>query len=36
MVVPVNATMTRVRRTGPDRADVDITTHGAYSFVPLR
>ena len=36
MVVPVNATMTRVRRTGPDRADVDITTHGSYSFVPLR
>jgi protein-L-isoaspartate(D-aspartate) O-methyltransferase len=36
MVVPVNATMTRVRRTGPEPADVDITTHGAYSFVPLR
>ena len=36
MVVPVNATMTRVRRTGPDPSDVDITTHGSYSFVPLR
>ena len=36
MVVPVGATMTRVRRTGPDRADVDITTHGLYTFVPLR
>jgi len=36
MVVPVNATMTRVRRTGPDPADADITTHGSYSFVPLR
>lgn len=35
MVVPVNATMTRVRRTGPDPTDVDITTHGSYSFVPL-
>jgi protein-L-isoaspartate(D-aspartate) O-methyltransferase len=36
MVAPVGATMTRVRRTGPDPADVDITTHGSYSFVPLR
>lgn len=36
MVVPVGSTMTRVRRTGPNRADVDITTHGSYSFVPLR
>jgi protein-L-isoaspartate(D-aspartate) O-methyltransferase len=36
MVVPVGATMTRVRRTGPDPGDVDITTHGSYSFVPLR
>ena len=36
MVVPVNATMTRVLRTGSDPADVDITSHGAYSFVPLR
>ena len=36
MVVPVGATMTRVRRSGPERGDVDITTHGSYSFVPLR
>ncbi len=36
MVVPVRAAMTRVRRTGPDPGDVDITTHGSYSFVPLR
>jgi protein-L-isoaspartate(D-aspartate) O-methyltransferase len=36
MVVPVGATMTRVRRTGPDAGDVDVTTHGSYSFVPLR
>lgn len=36
MVVPVGATMTRVRRTGPSSSDVDITTHGSYSFVPLR
>ena len=35
MVVPVGSTMTRVQRTGPDRSDVDITTHGSYSFVPL-
>ena len=36
MVLPVGATMTRVRRTGPDPVDVDVTTHGSYSFVPLR
>lgn len=36
MVVPVGSTMTRVRRTGPDGADVATTTHGSYSFVPLR
>jgi protein-L-isoaspartate(D-aspartate) O-methyltransferase len=36
MVVPVGATMTRVRRTGSDPGDADITTHGSYSFVPLR
>jgi protein-L-isoaspartate(D-aspartate) O-methyltransferase len=36
MVVPVNATMTRIRRTGATSGDVDITTHGLYSFVPLR
>lgn len=36
MVVPVGATMTRVQRTGPEPGDVDISTHGSYSFVPLR
>ncbi len=36
MVVPVGSAMTRVRRTGPDPQDVETTTHGAYSFVPLR
>ena len=36
LVVPVGATMTRVRRTGPEPGDVDVTTHGSYSFVPLR
>lgn len=36
LVVPINATMTRVRRIGPAAADADITTHGSYSFVPLR
>ena len=36
MVVPVGATMTRVRRRGPALGDADITTHGSYSFVPLR
>jgi len=36
MVVPVGATMTRVGRTGADPGNVDITTHGSYSFVPLR
>lgn len=36
MVVPVDATMTRVRRTGPTTSDAAVTTHGSYSFVPLR
>lgn len=36
LVVPVGSRMTRVRRTGPDPEDVELTTHGAYSFVPLR
>jgi protein-L-isoaspartate(D-aspartate) O-methyltransferase len=36
LVVPVGATMTRVRRTGPEPGDVDVTAHGSYSFVPLR
>ena len=35
MVIPVNANMTRVRRTGPTAGDIDVTTHGLYSFVPL-
>jgi len=34
MVIPVGAHMTKVVRTGPD--DAEITTHGLYSFVPLR
>ncbi len=34
MVIPVGAAMTRVRRAGV--GEVDVTTHGAYSFVPLR
>jgi protein-L-isoaspartate(D-aspartate) O-methyltransferase len=35
MVIPVGAMMTRVRRSRtPD--NVRVTTHGAYSFVPLR
>jgi len=34
MVVPVNGTMTRVQRFGPD--DLHVTEHGAYRFVPLR
>lgn len=33
LVVPVGAVMTRVQRT--DSA-LDVTTHGAFSFVPLR
>lgn len=36
LVVPVGATMTRVRRTGPDPSGADVTHHGSYSFVPLR
>lgn len=32
MVVPVGSAMTRVRRTADG---IDVTTHGAYSFVPL-
>lgn len=34
MVLPVRATMTRVRKV-PGRP-IDVTTHGSYSFVPLR
>ena len=36
MVIPVGARMTRVEKHGPDRQDVSVTTHGLYSFVPLR
>jgi protein-L-isoaspartate(D-aspartate) O-methyltransferase len=33
MVVPVDGRMLLVRKTG---ADVEVTTHGEYRFVPLR
>jgi protein-L-isoaspartate(D-aspartate) O-methyltransferase len=33
MVIPVRSTMHLVVRHGPD---VDVSTHGTYSFVPLR
>jgi protein-L-isoaspartate(D-aspartate) O-methyltransferase len=36
MVVPVGADMTRVTRLGGAVDDVRISTHGSYSFVPLR
>ena len=36
MVIPVGARMTRVEKHGPGREDVSVTTHGLYSFVPLR
>jgi protein-L-isoaspartate(D-aspartate) O-methyltransferase len=36
MVIPVGPHMTRVQKNGPGRDDVDVTTHGLYSFVPLR
>ena len=36
MVLPVGARMTRVEKHGPSRDAVSITTHGLYSFVPLR
>ena len=36
MVLPVGAHMTRVERYGPGRDAVNVTTHGLYSFVPLR
>jgi protein-L-isoaspartate(D-aspartate) O-methyltransferase len=35
LLVPVGATMMRVRRTGPTASDVEVSTHGAFSFVPL-
>lgn len=36
MVIPVGARMTRVEKHGPGPEDVSVTTHGLYSFVPLR
>jgi protein-L-isoaspartate(D-aspartate) O-methyltransferase len=36
LVIPVGARMTRVQKDGPGREDVTVTTHGLYSFVPLR
>lgn len=36
MVIPVAARMTRVVRQGADVDEVTVTTHGLYSFVPLR
>ena len=36
MVIPVGARMTRVEKDGPDREALTVTTHGLYSFVPLR
>ena len=36
MMVPVGARMTRVEKQGSARDAVSITTHGLYSFVPLR
>jgi protein-L-isoaspartate(D-aspartate) O-methyltransferase len=36
MMIPVGARMTRVEKCGPDRDAVSVTTHGLYSFVPLR
>ena len=36
MVIPVGSRMTRVVRHGDADEDVTVTTHGLYSFVPLR
>ena len=36
MVIPVGARMTRVEKDGPDGGALTVTTHGLYSFVPLR
>jgi len=36
MVIPVGARMTRVEKHGSGPAAVKVTTHGLYSFVPLR
>jgi protein-L-isoaspartate(D-aspartate) O-methyltransferase len=35
MVLPVGPHMTRVRKHGSGRDDIEVTTHGLYSFVPL-
>lgn len=36
MVIPVDGTMTRVRRTGPQARDRTVSGHGPFRFVPLR
>ena len=36
MVIPIGAYMTRVEKYGPGVEAVSLTTHGLYSFVPLR
>jgi protein-L-isoaspartate(D-aspartate) O-methyltransferase len=36
MVIPVGARMTRVEKDGPDGEARTVTTHGLYTFVPLR
>lgn len=36
MVIPVDARMTKIVKHGPGVDDVTATTHGLYSFVPLR
>ncbi len=36
MMIPIGARMTRVEKHGSGRDDFSITTHGLYSFVPLR
>lgn len=36
MVIPVGARMTRVEKHGPGQEERSVTTHGLYSFVPLR
>jgi len=36
MVIPVGPHMTRVKKHGPSPDAVDVSTHGLYSFVPLR
>jgi protein-L-isoaspartate(D-aspartate) O-methyltransferase len=36
LVIPVTSRMTRVVRNGRAPDDISLTTHGRYSFVPLR